>query len=280
VGRYPDVLVTGAGGQVGRALRPHLPNARFLTHSELDVTQASSVRAAIEGMNAVVHLAAMTHVDDCELEPKRAWTVNAEGTRHIAGAAGERGAQLIYLSTDYVFDGTKQGEYLEDDTPKPINVYGRTKLEGEGHVRPVTGAAIVRTSWVIGEGRNFVRTIVSAAREGRALRVVDDQLGRPSLADDLASAIVYLLKNGIDGVINVAGDREPCTWADLAELALRGVGLDPPVERVDTETYARAAGRVVAPRPKNSVLALAKARRLGVPLRDWRTSLERYVERL
>jgi dTDP-4-dehydrorhamnose reductase len=280
VGRHPVVLVTGAGGQVGRALRPHLADARFLTHAELDVTNASSVRAAVEGTDAVVHLGAMTQVDACEVDSVSAWAVNAEGTRHVAEAAGERHGRVIYLSTDYVFDGTKHGEYLEDDPPNPINIYGRTKLEGERHARAVPGAAIVRTSWVIGEGRNFVRTIVSAAREGKALRVVDDQFGRPSFADDLAHAIVHVLDNGIAGVVNVAGDEEPCTWADLAELALRGVGLGTAVERVDTETYERGAGRVVAPRPTNSVLALEKARRLGVPLGSWRTSLESYVEEL
>jgi dTDP-4-dehydrorhamnose reductase len=265
---------------VGLALRPHLPNARFLDLAELDVTDESSVSAAIEGTDAVIHLAAMTHVDDCEVEPERAWVVNAEGTRHVAEAAQERNERVIYLSTDYVFDGRKQGEYLEDDMPRPINVYGRTKLEGESHVRTVPGAAILRTSWVIGEGRNFVRTIVSAARQGKQLRVVDDQRGRPSFADDLARAIVHVLEQGIEGLINVAGDEEPCTWADLAELALRDAGLDTEVERIDTETYESTAGRVVAPRPTNSVLALERARRLGIPLKSWRASLKGYVSRL
>jgi dTDP-4-dehydrorhamnose reductase len=278
--RHPIVLVTGAGGQVGRALRLHLPEGRFLDSAKLDVTQVSSVHEAIDGMDAVIHLAAMTGVDDCEVHPERAWAVNAEGTRHVAEAAGDRGARLIYVSTDYVFDGTKPGEYREDDTPNPINVYGKTKLAGEGHVRTVPGAVIVRTSWVIGEGRNFVRTIVSAARDGRELRVVGDQMGRPTFAGDLAHAIVHILEHGLSGVVNVAGDEEPCTWADLADLALRGVGLDTAVERVDTDTYERAAGRVVAPRPPNSVLSLERARRLGVPLGSWVSSLERYVKEL
>jgi dTDP-4-dehydrorhamnose reductase len=280
VGRNPVVLVTGGDGQVGRALRPHLPDACFLDLEELDVTDPSSVDAAIEGTDAVIHLAAMTGVDDCEVHPERAWAVNAEGTRHVAEAAMERGSRLIYVSTDYVFDGTKRGEYLEDDTPNPINVYGRTKLVGEAHVRTVPGAVIVRTSWVIGEGRNFVRTIVSAAREGRELRVVGDQLGRPTFAGDLARAIIHMLEHGLTGVVHVAGDEEPCTWADLAELALRAAGVGASVERVDTDTYERTAGRVVAPRPTNSVLALERARRLGIPLKSWRASLERYVERL
>jgi dTDP-4-dehydrorhamnose reductase len=280
VGRHPFVLVTGAGGQVGRALRPHLPNARLFDLGELDVTRPSSVRAAIDGTDAVIHLAAMTHVDACEVDSDRAWGVNAEGTRHVAEAARERNIPMIYLSTDYVFDGTKRGEYVEDDAPNPISVYGRTKLEGETHVRSVPGSAVVRTSWVVGEGRNFVRTIVSAGAKGNAVRVVDDQRGRPTFADDLALAIVHILEHEITGVVNVAGDEEPCTWADLAELALRAVGLETAVERIDSDTYALTADGVVAPRPMNSVLALEKARRLSIPLRSWRTSLERYVKEL
>jgi dTDP-4-dehydrorhamnose reductase len=238
------------------------------------------VRAAIDGTDAVIHLAAMTHVDACEVDSDRAWAVNAEGTRHIAEAARERSIPVIYLSTDYVFDGTKRGEYVEDDAPNPMSVYGRTKLEGETHVKSVPGAAVVRTSWVIGDGRNFVRTIVSAGAKGNSVRVVDDQRGRPTFADDLALAIVHILEHEITGVVNVAGDEEPCTWADLAELALRAVGLDTTVERIDTNTYEQAAGGVVAPRPQNSVLALGKARGLGVPLGNWRGSLETYVRRL
>jgi dTDP-4-dehydrorhamnose reductase len=238
------------------------------------------VRAAIDGTDAVIHLAAMTHVDACEVDSDRAWAVNAEGTRHIAEAARERNIPMIYLSTDYVFDGTKQREYVEDDAPNPMSVYGRTKLEGETHVRSVPGAAVVRTSWVIGDGRNFVRTIVSAGAKGNSVRVVDDQRGRPTFADDLALAIVHILEHEITGVVNVAGDEEPCTWADLAELALRAVGLDTTVERIDTDTYEQMVGGVVAPRPKNSVLSLEKARRLGVPLEDWRTSLARYARGL
>jgi dTDP-4-dehydrorhamnose reductase len=248
-----------------------------LTHADLDVTDAGAVEAAVEGMDAVIHLAAMTHVDNCESDPERARAVNAEGTRHVVEAAAKRGAYLIYVSTDYVFDGTKSGEYHEDDKPRPINCYGSTKLEGERHALALTGTAIVRTSWVVGEGGNFVRTIVAAARAGKALRVVSDQRGRPSFADDLARALVYILEQRIEGVVHVAGDGEPCTWADLAKLALLGAGIDPVVEPVDTETYARSAGRVLAPRPRNSVLALGEARRLGIPLQSWRASLEKYA---
>ena len=238
------------------------------------------MRSAIDGTNAVIHLAAMTHVDACEVDSDRAWAVNAEGTRHVAEAAQERNIPMVYLSTDYVFDGTKRGEYEEDDGPNPLSVYGRTKLEGEAHVRSVPGGAVVRTSWVVGEGRNFVRTIVSAGANGKAVRVVDDQRGRPTFADDLAIAIVHVLEREITGVVNVAGDEEPCSWADLAELALRAAGLDTTVERIDTDTYEQTANGVVAPRPKNSVLSLEKARGLGIPLRNWPESLRKYVKSL
>jgi dTDP-4-dehydrorhamnose reductase len=222
----------------------------------------------------------MTHVDACEVDADRAWAVNAEGTRNVAEAAQERSIPMIYLSTDYVFDGTKRGEYGEDDAPNPISVYGRTKLEGETHVRSVPGGTVVRTSWVIGDGRNFVRTIISAGSKRDTVSVVDDQRGRPTFADDLARAIVHILEHEITGVVNVTGDEGPCTWADLAELALREVGLHTAVERIDTDTYARMTGGVVAPRPKNSVLALGRARHLDVPLEDWRESLKRYVKTL
>ena len=236
------------------------------------------MRSAIDGTNAVIHLAAMTHVDACEVDSDRAWAVNAEGTRNVAEAARERNIPMVYLSTDYVFDGTKRGEYVEDDAPNPISVYGRTKLEGEAHVRSVPSGAVVRTSWVVGEGRNFVRTIVSAGRERHSVSVVDDQRGRPTFADDLARAIVHILEHEITGVVNVAGDEEPCTWATLAELALRTAGLDTVVERVDTDTYAQTANGVVAPRPKNSVLALGKARGLEIPLVNWRESLNKFIK--
>jgi dTDP-4-dehydrorhamnose reductase len=273
----PGILVTGAGGQVGRALRGVIGTARFLSHDDLDVTDGEAVWRAVGEANVVVHLAAMTHVDDCERHPDLALAVNGEGTRNVAGAAAARGARVVYLSTDYVFDGTKREEYREEDPPAPINAYGRSKLEGERHVAEEPANLIVRTSWVFGEGRNFIRTIIDAARAGRPVRVVDDQTGRPTNAGDLAAALAYLIETGTSGLVQVSGDGEPGTWATVAECAIAAAGLPATVEHVDTETYRRMAGREVAPRPANSVLCLARARQLGVPLREWRGSLERYV---
>jgi dTDP-4-dehydrorhamnose reductase len=274
----PLTLVTGAGGQVGRALRSEIPAARLLDRTELDVTDRAAVRSAMDGMHVVVHLAAMTDVDECEREPGRANAINADGTAHVVGAAAERGARVIYVSTDYVFDGTKRGEYVEQDAPAPINWYGRSKRAGEEHALGNPGNLVVRTSWVFGEGRNFVRTILEAARGGGLLRVVEDQRGRPTWAQDIARSLAHLVRIEATGIVHVAGDGEPGTWADLAELALAAAGLTVPLERIDSETYRRGAERLVALRPRNSALSLRKAQAIGVPLADWRYSVRRYVE--
>ncbi|MGN6377756.1 MAG: dTDP-4-dehydrorhamnose reductase [Gaiellales bacterium] len=258
--------MTGAGGQVGRALRSELPGAQFIGHDELDVTDRRAVMARLGGADLVVNCAAMTDVDGCEADPERAMAVNGRGAAHVAAAA----RRVIQLSTDYVFDGTKDGEYAEDDAPNPQSAYGRSKLEGERAVREAGANLIVRTSWVFGEGRNFIRSVVAAHRAGRTLRVVSDQCGRPTWAGDVAHAVAHLARSGESGVVNVAGDGAPCTWADLAELA---VGHQ--VERVTSEEWGAPA-----PRPRNSVLALDRARTLGVPLADWRDSVSRYVEGL
>jgi dTDP-4-dehydrorhamnose reductase len=279
MGADPVVLVTGAGGQVGLALREHLPGARFLSRAELDVCDAAQVRRALSGADVVVHLAALTDVDRCERDPALAHAVNAEGTRHVVEAVPDT-ARVIYVSTDYVFDGCSERAYEEGDAVGPINVYGRSKLAGEGFVAGLPRSLIVRTSWVFGEGRNFVRSIVAAARAGRALRVVDDQRGRPTAAADLARALAHLVAVPRSGVLHVSGDGPPATWADVADRAVRSAGLDVGVARIDTAAYVRDASGTIAPRPANSTLSIERARAAGVPLADWRRSLDLYVAAL
>jgi dTDP-4-dehydrorhamnose reductase len=273
-----QIVVTGAGGQVGRALKLLLPEATYLTHDALDVVDEASVASALADATSVIHLAAMTNVDGCESDPERAHAINAHGTRNVAAAARESGGRVIYVSTDYVFDGEKDKEYETDDEPNPINEYGRSKREGEKSVVSHPGNLVVRTSSVFGDGKNFVKTIIAAARAGRDLRVVDDQISRPTAAVDVARALVHLVNGSTHGIVHVAGAGPACSWAELAERALRTAGLDTPVGHVDSNTYAAAAGRVIAPRPANSVLSLTTAQNLGVPLADWRASLKSYVE--
>ena len=266
MGSDPVVCVTGAGGQVGRALRRCLPGARFLDRSALDVCDADAVCSLLAGCDIVINTAAMTDVDGCEREPEAAWAVNEGGAINVAAAV----RRVIQLSTDYVFDGSKPGEYTEHDSPAPINVYGHSKLAGERAVLAHPAGLVVRTSWVFGEGRNFIRSILAADRAGRELRVVSDQRGRPTAADDLAVALAQLAGGSETGIVHVAGDGPPCSWADLADVV---VGR--PVERISSEQFA-----ALAPRPRNSVLSLEKARSLGVPLTDWHGSVKRYAEGL
>lgn len=277
MGRDSVVLVTGAGGQLGRALGPLLPHARLMTRDDLDVTKPEQVIKALEGVDVVFHLAAFTDVDRCEIEPEECWRVNAEGSRHIAEAMKARG-RAILVSTDYVFDGMKTGEYEEDDPANPLNEYGRSKLAAEGWVLRSPVNLVVRTSWVIGEGRNFVRTILSAAQSRDRLQVVDDQRGRPTFSGPLARGLVRLNEAGATGIVHVSGDGPPTTWCGLAEAALGVAGITTPVDPVDTETFRRSAAKVVAQRPPNSVFSLRRAAELGVELHDWRASLAAYLE--
>jgi dTDP-4-dehydrorhamnose reductase len=276
----PAVLVTGAGGQVGQALRRELPSARFLPHSELDVMVPSAVHQAAQGIDVIVHLAALTDVDACERDPTTADAVNSLGTRNVADAADETGARVIYVSTNYVFDGTKAEEYAEEDGPAPLNAYGRSKLGGEAEVRGRGRHLVVRTSWVFGGGRNFVKTILEAAKRPGGVDVVDDQVGRPTWHRDLAAALAQLARKDMTGVLNVAGEGEPGSWADLARATLGAAGLTTRVRNIDTAAYLQRGGARAAPRPANGVLSLEKARREGVRLGDWRTSLLEYVGEL
>ena len=257
--------MTGAGGQVGLALREWLPGARYLGRADLDITDPGAVARVLPGAAVVINCAAITDVDGCERDPQAADRVNGGGAANVAAA----GARVIQLSTEYVFDGELEREYREDDKPRPRSAYGRSKLAGERAVLAAGPNLVVRTSWVFGEGQNFLRAIRVADRAGRELRVVDDQWGRPTWARDLARALAGLaVADGPSGIVHVAGDGEPCTWADLAELA---VGR--PVRRISTDEWGAPA-----PRPRRAVLALDRARRMGLPLTDWRTSVASYLE--
>ena len=259
---------------MGKALRPLLPDGRFARRAELDVTDANAVESAADGVDLIMHLAANTYVDRCEEDPEDAHRVNASGTANVVSAARSVGARVLYLSTDFVFSGLEDGEYKENDEARPINEYGRSKLVGESQLGDED--IIVRSSWIFGDGRNFVRTILQLASTG-PLSVVDDQRGRPTGAAELAEALVFLITSDFRGTIHIAGDGESCSWAELARTALREAGIEQTVTPIDTATYEANEGRVVAPRPANSTLSLDKARSLGVPLVDWRTSVSRYV---
>lgn len=273
------VVVTGAGGQLGHELLEAFADldAVGLTHAQLDVADRDAVLGALTGLrpDVVVHAAAWTAVDACEADPDRAFAVNALGCRHVAEGARRIGAHVVAVSTDYVFDGTKDGPYDEWDEPAPQSVYGRSKLAGERELDP--GSTIVRTSWVFGRhGGNFVKTVLRLAAEPGELRMVDDQRGCPTAAGDLAAQLRQLAAERRPGVFHVT-NQGATSWFELARDVLRLAGDDPSrVKPISSAELDRPAVR-----PANSVLDNRALRLAGIPLApDHREPLERLVKEL
>jgi dTDP-4-dehydrorhamnose reductase len=275
------VLITGGGGQVGRELvRVFAEDA--VAPTGLDVTDRDAVFQAVTTVrpDVVVHAAAWTDVDGCEGDPDRALRTNALGTRHVAHAARLAGARVVYLSTDYVFDGELAGRgYHEWDDPNPLSVYGRSKLAGEGELGP--DDTVVRTSWVFGaHGSNMVKTVLrlAAADPSGELRFVDDQRGCPTAAADLAEAVRRLVGDRMAGTFHVT-NQGATTWYEFARAVLRAAGDDP--ERVRPIATADLDPPRAAPRPRNSELDNAALRLSGLPLlADYREPLDRLVKEL
>ena len=277
------VLITGAGGQVGRELVRVFGDGGHAVagfdHAGLDITDRDAVRATVVEFHpdAIVHSAAWTAVDACEGDPDRAHAVNAMGTRFVVEAARLVDASVHYISTDYVFDGTKDGPYVEWDDPNPQSVYGRSKLAGEQELDD--GSAIVRTSWVCGfHGPNMVKTILRLAAENDVLSFVDDQRGCPTFADDLAAMIARLVVERRTGTFHVT-NAGPVSWFEFAQEVLRANGDDP--GRVRPVSTSELQPPRPAPRPANSVLDHAALRLSGIDtMDDFRVPLARLVGRL
>src|SRR6185312_4445948 len=221
----------------------------------------------------IIHAGAYTDVDGAEREPALALAVNAEGTEQIARAAVRLGARLMYISTDYVFDGKQRVPYKEDDSPHPINRYGFSKWKGE-HAVLASGAKvlIIRTAWLYGSvGKNFVKSIMRAAQSEPILKVVNDQSGCPTYAEDLAASIASLARKDVEGVIH-ATNRGQCTWYEFAQAIVREMGFSCSVVPIMTEQ----AGRL-AKRPPYSVLSPDRLLSLGHALPEWSQALARFA---
>ncbi len=277
------IALTGAGGQLGRALQAVLGQGHTLLalrHVDLDVADLPAVLAAVAGFRpeVVIHAAAQTNVDGCETDPEGAYRVNALGTRNVAIAAGQTGASLVYVSTNYVFDGTAAEPYHEWAPVNPISHYGASKLAGEGYARDLAGGRyyIVRTSWLYAEeGRNFVRTMLRLAGEGQPLRGVDDQYAQPTYAADLAAAIATLITTSAYGHYHFtnAGAATPYDWAGEA-LRLAGYG-DVPIERIPASAFQRPARP-----PANGLLHNWAGAAIGITLRPWQEALAECIARM
>ncbi|GEB44395.1 dTDP-4-dehydrorhamnose reductase [Microbacterium testaceum] len=273
------ILVTGANGQLGRALRAEFgehPWIEYATRGDLDLT-SSDLDAARRwrDYDVVINAAAYTKVDVAETPEGRAdaWAANVTAVAGLARVARENGITLVHVSSDYVFDGTKDGAYSIDDPVSPLGVYGQTKAAGDAIVATVPRHYILRTSWVIGDGNNFVRTMASLAERGIEPRVVDDQFGRLSFTSDIAATIRRLLEaESPSGVYNVTGRGAPVSWFDIAREVFRLSGHDPEsVSGVSTEAYFAGSSAPVAPRPRNSVLEVSDVAVSAM-------SLEKYLE--
>jgi dTDP-4-dehydrorhamnose reductase len=275
------VFITGAGGQVGRELVEAFDGHEVIAadHATLDVGDRDAVLQAISASapDAVIHAGAWTAVDACEGDPDRAFRDNALATRYVAEAASRVDAGLCYLSTDYVFDGTKAGPYDEWDAPNPASVYGRSKLGGEEELDP--GDTIVRTSWVCGfHGGNMVKTILRLASEHDQLSFVSDQRGHPTFASDLARMVRRLVLDQRPGLFHVT-NQGAVSWYEFARAVLAAAGLDP--NRVEPITTADLDPPRPAPRPANSVLDNAALRLGGLDLLPhYRETLDPLVARL
>jgi len=280
-------LVVGANGQLGRALRARLgdhPWIEYATRDTLDLaTPDLSTARHWRDYDVIVNAAAYTAVDRAETPEGRAaaWAVNVAGVTALARVAAANGLTLVHVSSDYVFDGTKPAPYTEADPLTPLGVYAQTKAAADAVVATVPRHYIVRTSWVIGEGTNFVRTMASLADRGVNPRVVADQTGRLTFTDTLAGAIEHLLITRAPyGVYNVTGSGTPATWYEIAREVFRLTGHDPArVTPVSTAEYFAGATAPVAPRPANSVLDLSRAEAVGIPLPDAAAQLREHLAR-
>ena len=284
--RHFPVLVTGARGLLGRALGPLLaqsapsPQALHLTDvQDLDVTDAAAVSLAARQVRprTVFHLAAWTDVDGAEAHPAAAHRLNVDAAENVARAAAEVGALVVHMSTDFVFDGSKSGAYVEEDPPHPQSVYAQTKAESESRVRCAAPAShlVIRTAWLYGGSKDFIVRILDAARAGRALRVVADQVGCPTWSEDLACALVALVAADARGTFHACG-RGEASRREEAEEALAAAGIHATVEGVTTAQMPRPAMR-----PSRAVLSTEKLERAtDFRFPPWQESLRAYVATL
>ncbi len=273
------IVVTGAAGMLGSAVAAALQGkhaALPLRRADVDLAEGSATAACFAALApaSVVHCAAWTDVDGCEADPARARRDNVMATQNVVNAAARCGARLVFFSTDYVFDGRAAHPYGEDDPTAPLNVYGQSKRDGEVAVLRHPGNLVVRTSWLFGPGgRNYVRTMARLLRREQEVRVVQDQVGRPTYTHDLAAALVVLLATPATGIVHVANEGS-CSWFELAKAIATRLGTSCRVRPCASHEFPRPARR-----PAYSVLATDRSRVLGLaPLRPWGQALQSYVE--
>lgn len=277
------ILIVGANGQLGLALRKMLPNAQALDRDKLDITDLDQLkRYDWAKVDTIINASGYTNVDVAETPEGRqaAWLVNGVGVANLAHMAAKHGLTLVHISTDYVYDGSQTKPYAESDPVAPLGVYAQSKLAGELAASVAAKHYILRTSWLIGDGNNFVRTMLGLAAKNVSPTVVNDQVGRLTFAPMLAEAIVHLIKTGTNyGIYNVSNDGQPASWADITSQIFSDLGRnDLTVTGTTTEKYF-ASKPGMAPRPKQSTFDLSKIKATGLQLRDWQADLKEYISK-
>ncbi len=275
------VLITGANGQLGRALAELYPDAELVGREELDIVNESILTARRwRDYGAIINAAAYTNVDGAETPEGRvtAWEANAKAIRNLARIATEYHLRLVHVSSDYVFDGTKD-LHTEGEPFSPLNVYGQSKAAGDIAASTAPQHYIVRTSWVMGDGKNFASIMRGLAERDIKPTVVGDQIGRPTFADTLARGIKHLVDSKAPfGTYNLTNDGERASWADIAKIVYEHSGKPASdVTPVTTEEYYRGKDGI-APRPPQSTLDLSKIKATGFMPPDWREKLDEYLK--
>ena len=275
------VLVTGVKGQLGYDVvkdlekRGHQPIG--VDRDEMDLMDNEAIRTFIMNLKpeAIIHCAAYTAVDKAEEEVETCYQINAESVKVISECAKELDVKLIYISTDYVFDGTKEGEYVETDLPNPINVYGASKLKGEQYVQTLLEKYyIVRISWVFGlNGNNFIKTMRRLGSERDELNIINDQVGSPTYTADLAPLLVDMMETDKYGIYH-ATNEETCSWYEFANEIFKQSGIEVKTNPITTDQYPTAAKR-----PMNSRMSKAKLKANGFNLLPtWQEALAHYLK--
>ncbi|MBU2597649.1 MAG: dTDP-4-dehydrorhamnose reductase [Actinobacteria bacterium] len=276
------ILITGSKGQLGSELVELLSKDNEVYgfgHEELDITDKNCVIEIISKIvpDIIIHSAAFTNVDGCESNIKTAFDVNIIGTGNVAMASKKNKSKMVYISTDYIFDGKKNSPYLESDIPNPVSIYGISKYGGElvgKHF--LDNFFIVRTSWLYGKrGKNFVNTILDIAKDKKELRVINDQVGSPTYVPDLAKAISALISTKYYGIYHITNSGE-CSWYEFTKKILKYAEIkDVKVIPISTEELNRPA-----PRPKYSVLANLNLEKRGIhKMRNWDLALKDFFKK-
>lgn len=265
---------------MGQALKKRYPDARSAGVEELDITDTKSVNNYDwSGIKYLLNAAAYTKVDEAETPEGRmaAWKVNSSAVANLVRLAQDRGITLVHISTDYVFDG-RQAPHKEDEAFSPLGVYGQSKAAGDLLVDLSSKHYILRTSWVIGDGNNFVRTMLGLGQKGIEPKVVADQIGRLTFTSQLVEAIDHLLENQAEyGTYNVSNSGDVVSWAEITRCIFKEAGFNLSVTDTTTEEYY-AGKENIAPRPLKSEFDLSKIQAVGVNLVDWREDLSKYIK--